>query len=865
MAAAVSVHNAGGGVVEIVLCRPPVNALAVGDLRDLTAAVHAAGADPEARCVVLRAGETARGFNAGGDLKEMQRLPGHQGILGQCRESLAACEALRRCEIPIVAAVHGYCLGLGLELVGCCDAVMAAEGTQFQFTEVDNGTVGGAAQGLRLLPPMQLRRAMLTGAAVSAEELQHHGGCSVVPRTELRSRALELAAAIAAKSPAVLRSMKTALDAVEGFDPAAAMRTEQGLIYALNMEGVGGASRGAFLNGQRRGLQYTADRGTEWDYDVTVVGKGPVGGLCALLLGRMGLRVLVLERSDGQESRPRATGVDDEALRIFQQVDLSAEIAADSILGPELQIVSDYTAGEAPELLFGKCSPAGVGSPGRWPPWRPHLPLGRCGYPMHPRLFYQPRLEACMQRELLRMPNVTVRLCRRFIDAAEELGGVTVRHCQSSGAWERAPGGEVRWAARDGAGSETTTRTRYLIGCDGASSAVRRALPTAMRQLGPDSRWIAVDLMLLRDDLFGDRLPHYCQDTCSGGRVVVYVVCGWILDNPRRGRHLRFDLQILDSDRDEDLESPEFVARCLRPWLREGEYVLHRHTLYTIHSLVAERWRSDRGHIFVCGDAAHTMLMHLGQGLCQGLKDVWNLCWKLEAVARGRAEDGLLDSYEAERKPLATAVVRASSQRNAVLCDFRDAERGGREALRSAARRHAAALRDGGFRLMHTRLPMLQPPAPNHRLAALAGLQLPQLRVISPNECRGDGVLLDTVLGPGPVLLSVSFDGVPPQLSTGQVAALQRAGARLARVAVPPELAGVDGTNGAVAQNWGPRLRAGGIDLVGGAALVAAAPAVLAVRPDRFVCCAMPAAEVDAAAAALVEAVTGRRSSTSKL
>ena len=88
------------------------------------------------------------------------------------------------------------------------------------------------------------------------------------------------------------------------------------------------------------------------------------------------------------------------------------------------------------------------------------------------------------------------------------------------------------------------------------------------------------------------------------------------------------------------------------PGLTPEDGTLWRQASYRFHALVADHWRA--GRVFVAGDAAHQQPPFLGQGMCQGIRDVANLSWKLGAVLRGEAEEVLLDSYGAERKPLAT-------------------------------------------------------------------------------------------------------------------------------------------------------------------------------------------------------------------
>jgi enoyl-CoA hydratase len=146
-------------------------------------------------------------------------------------------------------------LGVGLELVGSADISVAADDAVFQWTEIDNGTVGGAAQGYRMLPPQTLRYLMFTAEPISATELHRLGGLTeVVSPDRLSERAMEIASMIAAKPAGLLRQLKKSLDGLETFDVETAMRYEQGFIFQMNMEGDGSAARQRFLDGKREGL-----------------------------------------------------------------------------------------------------------------------------------------------------------------------------------------------------------------------------------------------------------------------------------------------------------------------------------------------------------------------------------------------------------------------------------------------------------------------------------------------------------------------------------------------------------------------------------------------------------------------------------
>ncbi|GAA1825775.1 enoyl-CoA hydratase family protein [Actinomadura chokoriensis] len=234
------------GVAEIVVDAPPVNALTVAGWYELADAVTAAGRDPEVGAVVLRA--AGRGFNAGVDIKEMQSTEGHTALVGANRGCYAAFAAVYDCEVPVVAAVHGFCLGGGIGLAGNADIVVASQDAYFGLPEVDRGALGAATHLARLVPQHLMRAMVYTCRNVTAEELHHHGSVlEVVPADELRAKALEVAANIAAKDKYVIRRAKESLNGIDPVDVKRSYRYEQGFTFELNLVGAGDEHRDAFV------------------------------------------------------------------------------------------------------------------------------------------------------------------------------------------------------------------------------------------------------------------------------------------------------------------------------------------------------------------------------------------------------------------------------------------------------------------------------------------------------------------------------------------------------------------------------------------------------------------------------------------
>jgi len=236
------------GVVEVVMENPPVNALTVAGWFELAEAVRALGADPDVRCVVLRA--EGRGFNAGVDIKEMQATEGFEALVGANRGCFAAFAAVYECAVPVVAAVHGYCLGGGIGLVGNADVIVASDDATFGLPEVDRGALGAATHLARLVPQHKMRAMVYTSATATAAELHSYGSVlQVVPRAQLVPTALEVAGRIAAKRPGVIRAAKESLNGIDPVDVRRSYRFEQGFTFELNLLGHGDEARDAFIQG----------------------------------------------------------------------------------------------------------------------------------------------------------------------------------------------------------------------------------------------------------------------------------------------------------------------------------------------------------------------------------------------------------------------------------------------------------------------------------------------------------------------------------------------------------------------------------------------------------------------------------------
>ena len=245
----ISISAGTDGVAECVLDHPPVNALPAEGWFALARQLAELGEDQAVRVVVLRA--EGRGFCAGVDIKELQASLDFAALVEVSRGCAAAFAAVYSCPVPVIAAVHGFCLGGGVGLAGNADIVVASDDATFGLPEVDRGALGAATHLARLVPQHRARAMLYTCASATAAELHGYGSVlQVVPREQLRAAALEVARQIAAKDPAVIRAAKESLNGIDPIDVRRSYRYEQGYTFELNLSGVAARVRNEF--GQRQ-------------------------------------------------------------------------------------------------------------------------------------------------------------------------------------------------------------------------------------------------------------------------------------------------------------------------------------------------------------------------------------------------------------------------------------------------------------------------------------------------------------------------------------------------------------------------------------------------------------------------------------
>jgi enoyl-CoA hydratase len=238
------VHVDERGIAELVIANPPVNALGAAAWAALAKKIEELGRDPAVRVLVIRA--DGRGFQAGVDVKELAQDGSLITVVNRgCYDTFGA---IYDCPVPVISAVHGYCLGGGIGIAGASDLVLASEDASFGLPEIDRGAMGGATHAMRMFGMQRARHMLLTGESLTAQEAYRLGGVlAVVPREKLRDAALELAGKIASKSPRAVKLAKWALNGIELLDVKQSYRFEQGFTLELYTSPDSQESRDAFV------------------------------------------------------------------------------------------------------------------------------------------------------------------------------------------------------------------------------------------------------------------------------------------------------------------------------------------------------------------------------------------------------------------------------------------------------------------------------------------------------------------------------------------------------------------------------------------------------------------------------------------
>lgn len=456
--------------------------------------------------------------------------------------------------------------------------------------------------------------------------------------------------------------------------------------------------------------------------DVAIVGAGPVGLMIANYLGQCGVNVTLVEKLDSLIDYPRAIGLDDESLRTFQAVGLA-------------------------ENVLPHTTP--------WHAMRFMTPKGRCFADIQPKTdefgwsrrnaFIQPLADRVLFEGLERFDNVKVLFGRELEGFEQSDSGVQLTLKNAEGRSER-------------------LQAKYLIGCDGGNSLVRRSLDISFEGKTAPNQWIVVDIA---NDPLSTPHVYLCCDP-----VRPYVSAAL----PHGVR--RFEFMVMPGETEAELSKPENMRKLLAKVLPDPDRIeLIRSRVYTHNARLAGRFR--QGRVLLAGDAAHIMPVWQGQGYNSGMRDASNLAWKLSLVIKGLASDRLLDSYELERRDHAKAMIDLSVLAGHVL---------------APPKRWQGTLRDGVSWLLNYVPPVKRyfvemrfKPMPQYTRGALivpsekgspVGKMFIQPKVMTD---AGETVLLDEVIGENFAIIAWGCDPTWG-LTAAQIAQWKTLGTRFIQV-----------------------------------------------------------------------------------
>ncbi|MEX3761400.1 bifunctional 3-(3-hydroxy-phenyl)propionate/3-hydroxycinnamic acid hydroxylase [Paraburkholderia phenoliruptrix] len=343
---------------------------------------------------------------------------------------------------------------------------------------------------------------------------------------------------------------------------------------------------------------------------VAIVGAGPNGAAMANLLGLYGIDTVIVEKALEIVEFPRAVGLDDEALRLFQTAGVADELSRDIIQNVPLRMFK----------ANGKCFAEIRPSMREFGWWRRNI-------------FMQQLAERTLRDALARYPHVSLRTGEEVTGLKQDDEGVTL---------------QVRRAD----GQQYLLEADYVVAADGGRSPMREMLGVKLVGTTHPIKWVVVDVK-------NAGLDQPCTAlNCDPRRPNV---CIYLPFNFRRWEFLVFP-----HEDEAAITRPDSIRNLIRPYVENvDELEIVRARTYTHHSRVAERFVV--GRVALVGDAAHLTPPWIGQGLNAGLRDVGNLAWKLAGIVNGTLHAGVISTYEAERRDHAKAMIDLADAFGAML------------------------------------------------------------------------------------------------------------------------------------------------------------------------------------------------------
>ena len=332
-------------------------------------------------------------------------------------------------------------------------------------------------------------------------------------------------------------------------------------------------------------------------YDVAIVGFGPTGGTLANLLALQGFSILIIEKEKSFYPLPRAVHFDDEIMRVFQTIGITDKFLKHTIINKGTKFVNSKN-----RVVLDWPRPRSVTENGWYPSYR----------------FHQPDLERKLRRRLKDFKKVSIMQNTKVNSLKEEKNLVKI-------CIENINNNKI-----------SEIRAKYIIGCDGARSTIRKQIKAKFQNLGFTQKWAVVDLILKKNK---KELPDRTIQYSNSKRPATY--CRNV------GKRRRWEFAINNNESEKKVLSNSYIWNFLKPWLKPSEASMERKTIYTFQSAISKKWK--KGRVFLAGDAAHLMPPFMGQGMCAGVRDASNLAWKIAYCLKNNHSEKLLNTYQSER------------------------------------------------------------------------------------------------------------------------------------------------------------------------------------------------------------------------
>ena len=332
-------------------------------------------------------------------------------------------------------------------------------------------------------------------------------------------------------------------------------------------------------------------------YDVAIVGFGPTGGTLANLLALQGFSILIIEKEKSFYPLPRAVHFDDEIMRVFQTIGITDKFLKHTIINKGTKFVNSKN-----QVVLDWPRPRSITENGWYPSYR----------------FHQPDLERKLRRRLKDFKKVSVMQNTKVNSLKEEKNSVKI------------------YIENINNNKISEIRAKYIIGCDGARSTIRKQIKAKFQNLGFTQKWAVVDLILKKNK---KELPDRTIQYSNSKRPATY--CRNV------GKRRRWEFAINNKESEKKVLSNSYIWNFLKPWLKPSEALMERKTIYTFQSAISKKWK--KGRVFLAGDAAHLMPPFMGQGMCAGVRDASNLAWKIAYCLKNNHSEKLLNTYQSER------------------------------------------------------------------------------------------------------------------------------------------------------------------------------------------------------------------------